>query len=138
MIEIKIQNNESRSLASMKDQNGNLYKAPIFMDQEDIRGKVFINLYKGKNVEHSSIRIECIGVIEHLMDSSRNLTFLQLWKDVEPPGNLYENSDYDFQFPKCELLHESYNGGIVRVRYYINVVINRSYGKIIKEAEFVV
>jgi vacuolar protein sorting-associated protein 26 len=93
---------------------------------------------KGKNVEHSGVRIECVGIVEHLQDPNRNSTFLQLWKDVEPPGNLTENSNYDFEFLRCEKLHESYHGTIVRVRYYINVVINRSYQKINKEAEFIV
>lgn len=108
------------------------------MDGEDIKGKVFVNLMKGKKVDHMGVRIECVGLIENLLDPSRNSTFLQLWKDVEPPGSLTENTGYDFQFAKCEKLHESYVGGLVRVRYYVNVLINRSYNKINKEQEFLV
>ena len=46
--------------------------------------------------------------------------------------------DYDFAFPKAEKLYESYNGVIVRVRYYVNVMINRRFDKINKEQEFIV
>jgi hypothetical protein len=41
--------------------------------------------------------------------------------------------DYDFAFPKAEKLYESYSGVIVRVRYYVNVMINRRFDKINKE-----
>ena len=33
---------------------------------------------------------------------------------------------------------ESYNGIVVRLRYFINVVINRNYNRITKEEEFIV
>lgn len=46
--------------------------------------------------------------------------------------------DYDFCFPKCEKPFESYNGNLVRVRYYVNVIINRDYNKITKEQIFAV
>lgn len=45
---------------------------------------------------------------------------------------------YDFCFAKVEKQFESYNGVTVRVRYCVNVLVNRSYNKIIKEEEFVV
>lgn len=122
----------------MKDPAGQKYEAPIFSDGEDIRGKVFINLLKGKNVEHMGVRVECVGVHEYLPDSDRNATFLQLWKDLEPPGALTDNMAYDFCFTKCEKPHESYNGKLARVRYYVNVVINRQFNKLAKEHEFVV
>lgn len=33
---------------------------------------------------------------------------------------------------------ESYNGIVIRLKYYINVVINRNYNRITKEEEFIV
>ena len=107
-------------------------------DGEDIKGKVFVNLLKGKSVEHMGVRVECIGVFEFLKDPERNITFLQLQKDLEPPGALTDNMAYDFCFAKCEKPHESYNGNLVRLRYYVNVVISRPYAKQTKEHEFVV
>lgn len=45
---------------------------------------------------------------------------------------------YDFQFNRVEKQFESYNGIVIRVRYFINVVINRNYNRITKEEEFIV
>lgn len=35
-------------------------------------------------------------------------------------------------------MYESYNGIVIKLRYYINVVINRNYNRITKEEEFLV
>ena len=59
-------------------------------------------------------------------------------RDLEPPGALTENVQYDFQFNRVEKQFESYNGIVVKLRYFINVVINRNYNKIKKEEEFMV
>ena len=59
-------------------------------------------------------------------------------RDLEPPGALTDNVSYDFQFNRVEKQFESYNGIVIRLRYYINVVINRNYNRITKEEEFIV
>lgn len=84
------------------------------------------------------VRVELVGVIENLYDPKQNSTFLQLVRDLEPPGAITDNTAYDFAFGRVEKMYESYNGVIVRVRYYINVVVNRSYNRITKEEEFIV
>jgi len=77
-------------------------------------------------------------VIENYENKNLNSTFLQIVRDLEPPGQLNDNSTYDFQFNRVEKQFESYTGIAVRLRYYINVVINRSYNRITKEEEFIV
>lgn len=57
---------------------------------------------------------------------------------MEPPGSLTDNMAYDFMFAKVEKQFESYNGVSVRVRYYVNVIVNRGYNKLIEEEEFIV
>lgn len=59
-------------------------------------------------------------------------------RDLEPPGALTDNASYPFAFNRAEKQFETYNGIMVRVRYYINVIINRAYNKISKEEEFIV
>ena len=59
-------------------------------------------------------------------------------RDLEPPGALTDNTSYPFEFKKSEKQFETYNGIMVRIRYYINVTINRQYAKITKEEEFIV
>lgn len=103
-----------------------------------MKGQVVINLNKGKKLEHMGIRVELVGIIENLFDKNQNSIFLQLVRDLEPPGSLTDNMTYDFSFNRVEKQFESYNGIVVRLRYFINVVINRNYNKITKEEEFIV
>ena len=97
-----------------------------------------INLNKGKKLDHLGIRVELVGIIENLYDKNQNTGFLQLVRDLEPPGSLTDNMTYDFSFNRVEKQFESYNGIVVRLRYFINVVINRNYNRITKEEEFIV
>lgn len=97
-----------------------------------------INLNKNKKLDHLGIRVELVGIIENLYDKNQNSTFLQLVRDLEPPGSLTDNMTYDFSFNRVEKQFESYNGIVVRLRYYVNVVINRNYNRITKEEEFIV
>ena len=45
---------------------------------------------------------------------------------------------YDFLFAKVEKNFESYNGVSVRVRYYVNVFVNRGNNKLTEEATLIV
>ena len=67
-----------------------------------MKGQVFINLNKGKKLEHLGIRVELVGVIENLYDNKMNSIFLQLVRDLEPPGSLTDNMTYDFSFNRVE------------------------------------
>lgn len=49
-----------------------------------------------------------------------------------------DSVEYTFSFNRVEKKFESYNGIIVRLRYYVNVVIGRKYNQISKEEEFIV
>ena len=59
-------------------------------------------------------------------------------RDLEPPGSLTDNMTYEFAFNRVEKQFESYNGIVVRLRYFVNVVINRNYNRVTKEEEFIV
>lgn len=61
-----------------------------------------ITLNSGKRIDHTGIRVELIGVIENLYDKNQNSTFLQIVRDLEPPGCLTDNVQYDFQFNRVE------------------------------------
>ena len=84
------------------------------------------------------IRVELVGIIENNLDKNHNSIFTQLVRDLEPPGSLTDNMTYDFAFNRVEKQFETYNGINVRVRYFINVCINRNYNRITKEEEFIV
>lgn len=74
-----------------------LFLITIFLkDGEDIKGEVGITLNKNKRIDHTGIRVELIGVIENQFDKNQNSTFLQIVRDLEPPGALTDNVTYDF------------------------------------------
>lgn len=91
-----------------------------------------------KSIDHQGIRVDLIGMIENFYDKSQNLKFLTLSRELEPPGTLSENTTCEFNFNNVEMEYESYCGICVRVRYFIQISINRSYGTIKEEHEFVV
>lgn len=91
-----------------------------------------------KSIDHQGIRVDLIGLIENFYDKNQNLQFLTLSRELEPPGTLSENATYDFNFNNVEMEYESYCGICVRLRYFILISINRSYGTIREEEEFVV
>jgi vacuolar protein sorting-associated protein 26 len=96
-------------------------------------------MLKGKSkVDHLGIRVELIGVIENLFDKNQTTNFINIGQELEPPGFLTDSCEYTFSFNRVEKKFESYNGIIVRLRYYVNVVINRNYNRITKEEEFIV
>lgn len=77
-------------------------------------------------------------MVENLLDKNQNQTFVSLTRDLEPPGALTDNGSYQFEFRRVEKQFESYNGIMVRVRYYILVTIARKYAKVSREEEFAV
>jgi len=137
-IEIELDSNESRKMTTIKDRDDNLKRAYIYQDKENVTGKCAIYLKNNKSIDHQGIRVDLIGMIENFYDKTQNLQFLTLSRELEPPGTLSENSTYDFSFNNVEMQYESYCGICVRLRYFVLVTINRSYGKIKEEEEFVV
>lgn len=126
-------------MATVRDRNGQTYKAPVFLEYDDVKGKIKIEMLKGKSkVDHLGIKVELIGIIENLFDKNQSTTFINMAQELEAPGVLNDSVEYTFQFNGVQKKFESYNGIIVRLRYYINVIINRNYNRITKEEEFIV
>ncbi len=82
-------------------------------------------------MEHLGIRVEICGIIENVMEKGQSSEpFIQLVKDLEPPGSLTDNISYDFAFSRVELPFETFAGLSTRTRFYVGVVINRNFGKV--------
>jgi vacuolar protein sorting-associated protein 26 len=115
-----------------------LQKVPVYLEGDDIKGKVLITVNnKGKKLDHAGVRVELVGLIENCLDKQASTQFLNIGKDLEPPGSLFDSSSYEFNFSQVEFPWESYVGLNMRVRYFINVIINRST-KITKEEDLIV
>ncbi|KAI8007905.1 Vacuolar protein sorting-associated protein 26B [Camellia lanceoleosa] len=74
----------------MKKENGQTVMIPLFQSQENIAGKISIELVQGKKVEHNGIKIELLGQIDPvethcLLASRRTASFF---------GRIYEDTIY--------------------------------------------
>lgn len=107
-------------------------------DKEDVNGKVGIYLQKGKPIEHMGIWVELLGLIENSFDKTQNFQFLNLTRELEPPGTLSNDMTYDFDFKNVEKAYESYQGIQCALKYLIRVTIWRNYGEIKQEELFLV
>jgi vacuolar protein sorting-associated protein 26 len=47
----------------MKKENGQTALVPLFHSQDTISGKVCIEPYQGKKVEHNGVKVELLGQI---------------------------------------------------------------------------
>ena len=85
-IEIFIDPVDKRKKTTFRDKNGEIYSLISFYDKESVSGKVVVNLNKAKKLEHQGIKIEIIGVIELEKDKKNPSRFINLTRDIEPPG----------------------------------------------------
>ena len=77
--------------------------------------QVHLNL-KGKKLEHQGIRIEFVGQIEMYFDRGNHHDFLSLVRQLSPPGELTQSTEFDFEFHHVEKPYESYTGTNVKLR----------------------
>ena len=54
-------------------------------------------------IEHYGIKIEFVGQIEHYYDRGNHYEFLSLVKELARPGELTQNTSYDFEFAQVML-----------------------------------
>jgi len=112
---------------------------PLYTDGDTVSGVVTITPAFGKKVDHQGIKIELLGQIEAFYDKGSFYDFVASAREVSGPAELREEVNFDFEFPKLELLNESYSGVNVRLRYVVKVTIVRSYrGSVVKDFPFCV
>jgi vacuolar protein sorting-associated protein 26 len=113
------------------------FKLPTFFDRENVSGKVIINLNKSKKFDHTGIKIELMGMIEHMHDKKNMSRFISLTRDLEPPGILTtEISNMNFNFTNVEKQYETYRGNNMSVRYLLKVTISTKMRTLTWEQEF--
>jgi vacuolar protein sorting-associated protein 26 len=112
---------------------------PLFQSQETIAGKINIEPYQGKKVEHNGVKVELLGQIEMYFDRGNFYDFTSLVREIDVPGEIYERKTYPFEFSSVEMPYETYNGVNVRLRYVLKVTVTRGYaGSIVEYQDFVV
>jgi len=124
-IEFKDQSNLKK--VAVKNENGEFEDLFMFTGNEDVCGTVFVDIPKGKKIEHIGMKIEMIGLIEYLYDRGNPYEFIQLVRELEPPGELTESKKHNFEFTNVEKQYETYSGSNVKLRYFLRVKITRNY-----------
>lgn len=112
----------------------------MFTGNEDVSGRLSINLKKGKKIQHQGIKVELLGCIDINYEKNQTSDFISLSRELEPPGTITDNSVIPFAFNKVDKQYETYQGRFCRVRYVIRTtVIRKNFSSnIVKEQEFAV
>ncbi|CAK9686367.1 Vacuolar protein sorting-associated protein 26 family protein [Candida parapsilosis] len=135
-IEIRLENEESRKHAEVKNPHGRLDKLPIYMDGETVKGTITLFTKEGKRVEHQGVKVQLLGTIETNNDGLSSSNFLSLATELAAPGQLVHSESYPFEFRNVEKQYESYRGKNARLRYYVKVtVLRKSNAEINREKE---
>jgi len=138
-IDIILDDADTRKMAEIKDENGRKERFFLFYDGESVTGKVNVTLHrKTGKIEHSGIKIEFIGQIELYYDRGNHHEFLSLVKELARPGELTQNTSFDFEFNQVEKPYETYTGANVRLRYFLRVTIVRRLTDMTKELDLAV
>ncbi|BES98849.1 Vacuolar protein [Nesidiocoris tenuis] len=137
-VDIILDGTDSRQLAEIKTDDGKRERHLLYYDGESVTGKVNIKLKKSGKLEHQGIKIEFIGQIELYYDRGNHHDFTSLVKELARPGELVQNTTYNFEFLNVEKPFESYTGTNVRLRYLLRVTIVRRLSDIIKEKDILV
>jgi vacuolar protein sorting-associated protein 26 len=108
----------------------------LFYDGETVEGEVRISPNPGKKVEFQSIRVEIMGQVTVTSDRTERMDFFSQEHTVaSTAGEITSETVYPFQFTEVELPYESYIGINARVRYFLKVVVVRSFANINAEME---
>jgi len=138
-IDIILDDGENRKMADVKDENGRKERFFLFYDGESVSGKVNITLHrKTGRIEHQGIKVELIGLIELYYDRGNHHEFLSLSKELARPGDLTQNTSFDFEFSQVEKPFETYAGVNVRLRYFLRVTMGRRLTDLTKELDLAV
>ncbi|KAJ1917719.1 Vacuolar protein sorting-associated protein 26 [Tieghemiomyces parasiticus] len=110
-------------------------KMPLYFDGESVTGKVVIRVKDGKRLEHNGIKVEFVGAIELFYDRGNKYEFTSLAQELAVPGEMRQNTNFEFEFKNVEKQFESYHGINVKLRYFVRVTVARRFGDLIKERD---
>jgi vacuolar protein sorting-associated protein 26 len=66
-IDIVLEDADEREAVDIKLDKNRREKAPLYLDEESIKGAVTIRPKDGKRLEHTGIKVQFIGVIGELL-----------------------------------------------------------------------
>ncbi|EEB05613.1 retromer complex subunit Vps26 [Schizosaccharomyces japonicus yFS275] len=134
-VDIYLANEDERPTVDFELGNGRKEKAPIYNNDETVKGTVLIRLKDGRKVEHNGIKIEFIGCIESSYDKSNAYEFTRSVQELAAPGEMKQAQMLDFEFRHVDKPYESYKGRNVRLRYFCRVTVSRKMSDVLREKD---
>ncbi|KAJ1963421.1 Vacuolar protein sorting-associated protein 26 [Dispira parvispora] len=130
-IQIAYDNLSDRQMVDVRVDKDRREKIPLYFDGET----VVIRIKDGKKLEHNGIKVEFVGAIEMFYDRGNRYEFTSLVQEVAAPGEMRQNSTFNFEFKNVEKQYESYHGINVKLRYFVRCTIARRFGDLVKEKD---
>ncbi|CAO3569190.1 unnamed protein product [Mortierella alpina] len=134
-IDVRFRDEDKRKMIEAKVDKDRREKFPLYFDGETVAGKINIRVRDGKRVEHNGIKVEFVGSIELFYARGHNYEFRTMQQELAMPGELRNNTTFDFDFKNVEKQYESYHGINVKLRYFVRVTIQRRLADVIKEQD---
>ncbi|KAI9283231.1 putative PEP8-vacuolar protein sorting/targeting protein [Sporodiniella umbellata] len=134
-IDVQFDKEDTRKTIDVKVEKDRKEAFPIYLDGETVSGKVQVRLRDGKKQEHNGIKVEFVGSIELFYDKGKSHEFLTLSQELAAPGELRQNSTFEFEFKNVEKQYECYIGINVKLRYFIRVTVGRRMADAIRERD---
>ncbi|OAF66359.1 Vacuolar protein sorting-associated protein 26 [Intoshia linei] len=137
--EIYFDDELNRKSATKVFDDGNREKVPIYYDGETVSGKiVIIPGVSGSNFKHNGIKVHFFGQIEALCYRNSCYHFISKQTTLSESDVLNGRTEYSFQFENVNKPYESYAGFNVRLRYFVRIVINKTWNNYINERDIIV
>ncbi|KAG0302834.1 Vacuolar protein sorting-associated protein 26B [Dissophora globulifera] len=134
-VEIHFHGQDKRKQIEAKVDKDRREKFPLYFDGETVAGKINIRVKDGKKVEHNGIKVEFVGSIELFYDRGNHYEFRTMQQELAVPGELRNNTTFDFEFKNVEKQYESYHGINVKLRYFVRVTVQRRLADVVKEQD---
>ncbi|KFY08854.1 hypothetical protein V492_05849, partial [Pseudogymnoascus sp. VKM F-4246] len=134
-IDVVLEDTSDRQMVDVKLDKNRREKAPLYKDEESVRGAVTVRPKDGKRLEHTGIKVQFIGTIEMFFDRGNHYEFLSLGQELAAPGDLQHPQTFPFNFKNVEKQYESYNGINVKLRYFVRVTVSRRMADVIREKD---
>ncbi|CAL8462753.1 g2286 [Coccomyxa elongata] len=127
-LEFKRDDGTPIKTATVKAGGAETETLPLFTNKDTITGEVKVANIPGKKLEHQGVKVQLIGQIELATERGHPHDFVNLVRDLAPPGEVTSPQTLPFEFANVEMQYDSYRGLQVRLRYLLRVTVTRGYG----------
>lgn len=99
---------------------------PCYTIGDHVLGDIKVTPFPGKRVDHSGIKAQLVGRIQH---GSERSEFVALVRELAAPGDLRTAETFPFEFRNPDMRFECYRGRNVELHYFLRVTVQQKMGK---------